>query len=168
MAQKGNMPIIEYHDTVSGKLATLFLKYNGQNLPLAQFKTLEARMGKSKTNSPRLGTTADMHRTGGWEGTGDGTMYYGTSVFLQMANLFNKQGKDIYVDLVVENDDPTSTLGTQGVLLKHVNFDEIPLAKFDVTSDEPLEMDLNFTFDDFEVLSTFTHPGAGQLVNPFL
>ena len=62
------------------------------------------------------------------------------------------------MDIVVTNDDPSTTLGAQAVLFKNVNFDEIPIAKFDVDGDKPLEEDMPFSFDDFEILSSFTHP----------
>lgn len=155
MATKNGMQIIEYGDVISGKMGAVFMKMDGQNIPMGSLKKITATMTKKKSELPRLGTTASMNRTTGWSGKGEGTTYYGSSKFLKMANEFNSQGKDIYVDILVTNDDPTSNRGIQSVLLKACNFDDIVLASLDIDSDDPLETDLNFTFDDFEVLSMF-------------
>lgn len=158
MGEYKGMAVIEHGDVITGKMATAFIKYEGENIPCSWFKELTATMEKSKNQVPRLGSTSSFTRTSGWEGTGEATMYYATSFFRKLAQQYHREGKDVYVDLVVTNDDPTSVLGTQTVVLKNVNFDDIVLARFDIGSDEPLDEDINFTFDDFEYLETFTHP----------
>lgn len=155
MATKNGMRIIEAGDVINGRMGAIFMKMDGRNIEMGKMKAITAKMGKKKSEIPRLGTTASMNRATGWSGTGEGTIYYGSPVFLEMARQFHQQGKDIYVDILVTNDDPTSNRGVQQLLLKAVNFDDIILALLDIDSDDPLEAELNFTFDDFEVLSTF-------------
>lgn len=152
------MYVIESGDVVSGKMATAFIKHDGQNIPCSWFTSLEATMKKKKNESPRLGTTSLLSRTMGWKGVGTCKMYYATTFIRKLAQQYVREGKDIYVDLVVTNEDPSTTLGSQAILFKNVNFDDIPLAKFSVDGDEPLSEDLTFTFDDFEILSSFQHP----------
>ena len=150
--------IIQSGDVVEGKLGSCFMKINGENIPIAWLKNVKATMEKNKTEFARLGVTAKAHRSSGWTGKGEATMYYAVSLFRQMAQQYARTGKDVYVDLVITNDDPTATVGQQTVLLRNVNFDNIVLARLDIEGDEPLDEDINFTFDDFEYLSVFTHP----------
>ncbi|MEM5780335.1 MAG: phage tail tube protein, partial [Bacillota bacterium] len=67
-----------------------------------------------------------------------------------------RTGVDAYFDLVVENDDPSSAAGKQVILLSGVNLDSTVLTKLDGDSDDPLEEDVDFTFEDFEILTGFT------------
>ena len=53
------------------------------------------------------------------------------------------------------NEDPTSTVGRQTVLLIDCNIDKVVLAKFDADADY-LEEDLDFTFEDFKLVEKFT------------
>ena len=41
------------------------------------------------------------------------------------------------------------------MMLLGVNLDSVLLAKLDGDSDDPLEEDVNFTFEDFEILESF-------------
>lgn len=158
-----DMYIINAGDVVSGKMATAFLKYEGRNIPCSWFTSLEATMRKKKTEAPRLGATSLMSRTMGWTGGGKVKMYYATSLLRRLALEYAKTGKEVLVDLVVTNEDPAATLGAQAVLLKNVSFDAVPLAKFDAQSSDPLSEELSFTFDDFELLSEFTHPAIADV-----
>lgn len=152
------MYVIETGDVISGKMATAFIKHEGKNIPCSWFTAIEAVMKKKKNEAPRLGTTSLMRRSMGWTGTGSAKMYFSNSIIRALAQSYAKEGKDIFVDMVVTNDDPSSTLGAQAILLKNVNFDEVVLAKFDVHGDAPLDEEVSFTFDDFEILSSFSHP----------
>lgn len=158
MGNYQGMYVIEAGDVVSGKMATAFIKQGDKNIPCSWFTSLEATMKKKKNEAPRLGTTSLMSRSMGWVGSGVCRMYYATSIIRKIGQEYAKNGKDVFVDLVVTNDDPSTTLGAQAIMFKNVNFDEIPLAKFDVKGDGPLEEDMSFSFDGFEILSSFEHP----------
>ncbi len=71
-----------------------------------------------------------------------------------------KNGKDVYFDIQVVNEDPTSLLGKQTTVLKNVNLDSVIMAQFDVDSDA-LEEDIDFTFDDVDILDEFNKPVLG-------
>ena len=70
---------------------------------------------------------------------------------------YAKNGKDTYFDLTIVNEDPTSSIGKQTVTLYNCNIDSVILAKLDTDSDS-LEEDLDFTFDDFDILDSFGNP----------
>jgi hypothetical protein len=69
-----------------------------------------------------------------------------------------KTGKDFWFDLMVVNDDPQSSAGRQRVVLKGCNLDSVVAAHFDATSDDRLEEEVPFTFNDYEILESFTTP----------
>ena len=50
----------------------------------------------------------------------------------------------------------TSSAGKQSVLLIGCNLDSVVLAKLDGDSDDPLDEDVDFTFEDFDILTPFT------------
>ena len=68
---------------------------------------------------------------------------------------FKETGEDVYFDIQVENEDPTSSVGRQTVILKDCNIDGGILAKFDADA-EYLDEDVDFTFEDFEIPEKFT------------
>lgn len=57
--------------------------------------------------------------------------------------------------MVVENEDPSSAAGKQSILLIGCNLDSVVLAKLDGDSDDPLDEDVDFTFEDFDILTPF-------------
>ena len=78
------------------------------------------------------------------------------TLFRQMLKQYKDTGVDIYFDLVVENSDPSSSAGKQTTLLMDCNLDSVLLTKLDADSDDPLEEDADFTFEDYDILEEFT------------
>ena len=95
------------------------------------------------------------HKTTGAEGTGSMTIYYLSPMFREQLAEWKRTGVDAYFDMVIENSDPASSAGTQTILLSDVNLDSTVLAMLDGDSDDPLQEDVDFTFEDFEILSAF-------------
>ncbi len=67
---------------------------------------------------------------------------------------FKETGEDIYFDMQITNEDPTSSVGRQTVILKDCNIDRGILAKFDANA-EYLDEEIEFTFEDFEIPEKF-------------
>lgn len=153
------MTILNAGDTISGQEGKATAKINGEIRDMFYIKTLEATVEKNKQEVRTLGKRGVQHKTTGWSGTGSMTIYYVTSDFVRMAKEYIKNGVDTYFTITVENNDPTSTIGKQTTTLFHVNVDSIPVAKLDV-EDAVLEADLDFTFDDLDVLDEFNDPTA--------
>jgi len=146
-------------DTISGQEGKATAVISGVVTELFQIKSLEASMEKNKTEVKTLGKRGVQNKTSGWKGKGSMTMYYVTSAFRQLALAYNKTGIDVNFDITVENTDPTSSVGTQTIVLYNCNIDTTVLAKLD-TQAEVLEEDCDFTFDDFDVTSSFDKPVA--------
>ena len=90
--------------------------------------------------------------------TGTMTIYYGTPLFLDMVARYIRQGVMPYFTLQTTNEDPTTTVGAQTVAYYNCKLSgTIPLSILDADTDM-LTMDISFTYEDFEILSTFHTP----------
>ena len=135
------MKTLNAPDTISGKEGRAYAKINGNNEELFYAKTIEANVEKSKSEIKAIGKRMTGHKTTGANGSGSMTLYYMTPLFR---------------DMVVENDDQESSAGKQTVLLMDCNLDSVVLAKLDGDSDDALDEDADFTFEDFDILTPFT------------
>lgn len=150
------MAKLKSFDPISGKEGVAYAKINGNNEELFFAKTIEASVEKAKSEIKAIGRRMTGHKTTGMSGSGKMTLYYLTPLFRQMLKQYKDTGVDIYFDLVVENNDPSSSAGKQTTLLMDCNLDSVVLTKLDGDSDDPLEEDANFTFEDYDILQEFT------------
>ncbi len=142
-------------DTISGREGRAYAKINGNNEELFMAKTIEATVEKAKSEIKAIGRRMTGHKTTGMNGTGSMTLYYLTPLFRSYLKQYKDSGVDLYFDMVIENEDPTSAAGKQTTLLLNCNLDSTVLAKLDGDSDDPLEEDADFTFEDFDILTPF-------------
>lgn len=150
------MAKLKSYDPISGKEGVAYAKINGNNEELFFAKTIEATVEKAKSEIKAIGRRMTGHKTTGMSGSGKMTLYYLTPLFRQMLKQYKDTGVDIYFDLVVENNDPSSSAGKQTTLLMDCNLDSVLLTKLDGDSDDPLEEDADFTFEDYDILEEFT------------
>ena len=141
-------------DAVSASLAECFVTIDGNRYNFMQAINLEANFDKKKAEVPILGKTGRGNKSTGWSGTGSATFHYNTSIFRELLLRYKNTGEDIYFDIQVTNEDPTSSVGRQTVILKDCNVDGGILAKFDADA-EYLDEDMEFTFEDFEMPEKF-------------
>lgn len=149
------MKTLNAPDTISGKEGRAYAKINGNNEELFFAKTIEGTVEKAKSEIKAIGKRMTGHKTTGGNGTGSMTLYYLTPLFRQLVKRWKETGVDIYFDMVVENEDPSSAAGKQSILLIGCNLDSVVLAKLDGDSDDPLDEDIDFTFEDFDILTPF-------------
>ena len=69
---------------------------------------------------------------------------------------YKNTGQDTYFEIQVTNEDPTSDVGRQTIILKDCNIDGGILAKFDADADY-LDEDMDFTFEDFSMPESFSN-----------
>lgn len=141
-------------DTISGSLAECYVTIEDKRYNFMQMINLEATIEKNKTEVPILGKTGKGNRATGWTGSGSATMHFNQSIFRELLYQYKDTGMDFYFDIQVTNEDPTSSVGRQTVILKDCNIDGGVLAKFDADSDY-LDEDVDFTFEDFELPEKF-------------
>jgi len=147
-------------DTISGQEGRAYATINGQVEEMFYIKSLEATIEKQKTEVRTLGKRGTQHKATGWSGSGTMTIYYVTTLFRQLMLDYVRNGKDTYFDVTIVNEDPTSSIGRQTVVLRGVNLDSVVAAKLD-TEAEVLDEDVDFTFDDVDILDSFGKPILG-------
>lgn len=142
-------------DAVSASLAKCFVTIEGNRYEFMQAINLEASFEKSKSQIPILGKTGKGNKSTGWSGSGNATFHYNTSIFRKLLKRYKDTGEDIYFDIQVTNEDASSAVGRQTVILKDCNLDGGTLTKFDADA-EYLDETIDFTFEDFEMPEEFT------------
>lgn len=142
-------------DVIWAGQASCHITVNGKRYNFMQAVELEAKLEKKKVTVPILGRTGLGHKAVGWEGTGKATFYFSQSIFRELLLDYKDSGKDIYFDIQITNEDPTSSIGRQTVVLMDCNIDGAVLAKF-IAGEDLLEEDMEFTFDDFKMPEKFT------------
>ena len=114
----------------------------------------EAEVEKNKVEIPILGQTGKGNKAAGWKGTFKGTAHYNQSIFRELLLQYKKTGQDVYFDIQVDNEDPTSAAGKQSIILTGCNLDGGLLAKFDADG-EYLDEDVEGTFEDWSMPKKF-------------
>ena len=147
--------IMKAKDAVAASIAECYVTIDGNRYNFMHAINLEATVEKTKTEVPILGKTGKGNKASGWKGTGSATFHYNTSVFRELLTKYKNSGEDTYFDIMVINEDKTSAVGRQTVILKDCNVDGGVLAKFD-TEAEYLDEEMDFTFEDWEIPEKFT------------
>lgn len=141
-------------DSISGALGECFLTIDGNRYNFMQAIKIEATIEKKKMEVPILGKTGKGNKGSSWSGQGVAEFHFNTTLFRDLWHTFAKTGKDVYFDMVITNDDPTSDAGRQTVILKDCNLNDGVIAKIDASKDFLTET-FRFTFEDFEIPQKF-------------
>ncbi|WP_019241514.1 MULTISPECIES: phage tail tube protein [Bacillus] len=113
-------------------------------------KSAEAIVEINKEEIQRSGTRWVGHKVTSLTGTGSISMYKVTSEFVQLiGSIADDDGKPYVTELIFKLADPES-FGAERIRLKGVQFDQIPLGKFEINS--IVEDELPFTFSGYELL----------------
>lgn len=149
--------VLQARDTISGQEGRAYATINGNKEEMFYVKKLEAKVEKEKAEIKALGRRGTQSKAKGWKGTGSMTIYYITTLFRDLMNEYMVSGKDTYFDITVTNEDPSSSVGMQTVIIKNVNLDSVIMASLDTGSDT-LEEEISFTFDGIEIKDRFKAP----------
>lgn len=147
--------IMNAKDAICASMAECYVTIDKKRYNFMQAINLEAEMKKTKQEVPILGKTGKGNKATGWSGVGKATFHYNSSVFRELLYKFKEKGEDMYFDIQVTNEDPTSAVGRQTVILKDCNLDGGVVAKFDATA-KFLDEEYSFTFEDWEMPEKFT------------
>lgn len=149
---------VRLKDTISSKEGKAFITIDGQNRELFEISSIKAQLDMSVQARPMLGHRMTQHKVVGAEGTGSMTMYFMNSDMLRMAIKYIKDGTLPDIKLQITNEDRQSTIGKQTIMLLGVLLSTIPVTNLDDSSDDPITIDTDFTFDDIEGLEFFDLP----------
>lgn len=148
------MTILQAEDAVNGREGLATAEINGEVVELMELANINVSIEKTKTEFKTMGTRNTQNKTTGWKGTGSATVRYLSSRWAKLMEQYVKTGKDTYFTIVITNQDPGSATGKQVIQVLGCNLDGLDLAKLDIDSDV-LDQDINFTFNDFNVLQEF-------------
>lgn len=141
-------------DSVSGSLAECYITISGERYNFMQLYNFEATFDVNVSEIPILGRTMRGHKATYCSGSWSGTAHYNQSIFRKVWLEYKRTGDMPYFDIQVTNEDPTSSIGRQTIILKECLSEGGPLAKYDADA-EYLDEELSGTFDDWEMPETF-------------
>ena len=148
------MNILQAQDAVNGREGIAIAEIDGQVVELMELSNITVTIEKNKTEFKAMGTRNTQNKATGWTGTGSMTVRFISSRWAEMIQKFVKEGIDTYFTIVVTNNDPSSAAGKQEIQILGCNLDSIDIAKLDIDS-EILEQDFDFTFNDFNILTSY-------------
>ena len=135
----------------SSKMAECFITIGGNRYNFMSAINIEVNFEKEKTEIPILGRMNRGNKSTGSKITGSGEFHKNTSIWNEIAYKFQETGEDLYFEMQITNEDPTTEIGRQTIILYDCNFDSVTLAAFDADSDDVLTESLDFTAERFEM-----------------
>ena len=151
------MSFLLERDALNGKSGSGFITINGENHQMFGMKKFQSDAEFQEEDFKVVGTTLVQTKTTGVKLSGTMTLYYGSPYFLQLLNEYLKTGKLPYFTMQIENDDPSTSVGTQTVVYYNVKLNKLPISKLDAETSS-LDMEVGFTFTNVEVLNWFHDP----------
>lgn len=136
-------------NAVSSKMAECYVTIDGNRYNFMSAINVEVTFEKSKTEVPILGRMNKGHKSTGSSISGSAEFHLNTSIWRELAERFQNTGEDIYFDMQITNEDPTTEIGRQTIVLHDCNFDSVTLAAFDANSDDSLTESIDFTAESF-------------------
>lgn len=151
-----NQAIMNALDAVAGSQASAYITMaDGNRYCFMQLYSFESSMEINVAEVPILGKSGKGNKPTGWTGTWSGTAHYNQSIFRKMLLEYKRTGYLPAFDIQICNEDPTSSIGRQIIILKGCLTKGGTLAKFDADA-ETLDEEIEGTFDDWEMPETFS------------
>lgn len=141
-------------DSLRGASGKAFVVIDGKNELLFGLKKFDSKADIQTGDFKVVGAQTNQEKINGVKYSGSATIYYGTPIFLNLLLEYKRTGRFPTINFQVTNNDPSSSLGSQTVVLYNVILKTIPIAILD-DSVESLQTDIQFTFNDFERLKSF-------------
>jgi hypothetical protein len=146
-------------DAVYGSLAECFITLDGRRYNFMTLTEFESTWEVNLVDVPVLGKVGMGHKAAGGTGSWSATAHYNQSQFRAVADVYQKTGSMPYFEIQVTNEDPTSAVGRQTVILHDCLCDTFTLAKF-AAGDEILDEELSGTFESWDMPEKFSElPG---------
>ena len=146
--------IMNSKDAIHEGLAECYITIDGRRYNFMSMTDFESKWETNIVDVPILGKVGMGHKIAGGKGTWSGTMHYNQSCFREMANNYQKTGVMPYFEIQVSNEDPTSTVGRQTIILRDCLCDSFILAKFQA-GEELLDEEISGTFKGWDLPEKF-------------
>ena len=148
------MATMNAKDAISAKLASCYVTIGNERYLLMQAKNVEVKYEKDKQEVPILGRTTKGNKANGGKITGSCTIYHNTDLFTEMLAGYQDKGEDMSFDMVITNEDPSSSAGARSVTINDCNINGATVASFDADG-EFLEQEMEFTAERFDIAKAF-------------
>lgn len=145
---------LQAKDVVSAKLGRCFVTIGENRYLLMQTKNIEITYEKEKSKIAILGRITQGNKANGGSISGTMTIYHNTDIFTDLILQYQKTGQDLYFDMEITNDDPTSEAGARTIVINGCNIDSLQIATIDADG-ESLEQEIEFTAEDFDIPQAF-------------
>lgn len=145
---------LQAKDVISAKLGRCFVTIGENRYLLMQAKNIEITYEKEKSKIAILGRITQGNKANGGSISGTMTIYHNTDIFTALILQYQKTGQDLYFDMEITNDDPTSAAGARTIVINDCNIDSLQIATFDADG-ESLEQEVEFTAEDFDIPQAF-------------
>lgn len=146
--------IMNAKDAVSASLGECYITIDGNRYNFMQAINVEINMEKTKVEVPILGKLGKGNKAVGWKGTGKATFHYNTSIMRELLYKYKSEFIDTYFEMQLTNEDKTTTVGRQTIILIDCNLNGGILAKVDADG-EFLDEESEFTYEDWEMPEKF-------------
>ena len=123
--------IMNAMDAMAGSQASAYLTIEGTRYCFMQMYAFESSMEINIQEVPILGKTGKGNKPSGWTGTWKGTAHYNQSVLRKYFLEYKKTGRLPSFDIQVTNEDQSTSLGRQTIILKNCLAKGGILAKYD-------------------------------------
>ncbi|WP_110113268.1 phage tail tube protein [Bacillus sp. CGMCC 1.16541] len=140
-----DLPFLNVRKIARGKYGRVFDELGTFMDNVSEF---EAKIKFDKKKVERANAFMDGNRVTGGSGAGKMKIHFTNAEFIKKVS----QNPDAYYTFIgeLEDPDPETTAANYQVVIKGVNFDEIPIHAFKVK--DTIEIDVPFTFEDWEFL----------------
>jgi hypothetical protein len=142
--------VLAAKDVNSKKLGKIYATINDNRYLLLFAKNIKVDLEKKKDEVPILGQLQTGHKASGLKYTGTMTIYDCTPLFKKQFLQFQDEGVDVYFDMQISSEDPTSDSGAEEIILTGVNLDKLTLTSLDADGTWK-ESDCDFTFEKFQM-----------------
>lgn len=142
-------------DAINGASAECYVTIQGRRYNFAQALNIQADMEKKKSEVPILGRMSRGNKANGVVYSGKAKFHFNTSIFRELLYHYKETGEDIYFEMQCTNEDKTSSVGRQTIILKDCNLDGGIVALIDVEA-EYLKDEFSFTYEDWEMPEKFS------------
>lgn len=141
-------------DSISGREGMAYVEIDGVNKPLFHAKNIKVEFEKNKDEFNSMNCRVTQSKTSGVTMTGSMEMYEGSPLFTDMFFKYLETGKDVYFNMRIVNDDPSSAAGRKAILLIDCNIDSGTLAALDIEENH-LGSEVAFTLRDAKQLERY-------------
>lgn len=142
-------------DALSAKEGEVNMTLNGKRYHLIHMTEIEATLDIKKAEVNRLRTKMTGHKVIGSTGKYKGKQYIVESDYRAAMEAWKNGGGVPVFEIDITNNDPSTSAGTQTIVLHDCMSDSLVLAKLDANG-EFAEEDVEGTFDDWNLQSQFT------------